>query len=142
MDFSIPEDLRSLRREPRRLIDTEVTPFDGVFEEEDESLRRHSMPMRPESMAGSGSTCQEIAFSSRKWQARTSPALTVTALNTQAASKGLELHGSQIRRRLPNGASGRAAATLIGSLSPTLCISLSALGAHSCECPFALAVNH
>jgi len=119
MDFSIPEDLRALKRDLRRLVDTELKPFDAVIEEEGQIPSRALDAMRAFGLFGSHTpreygglgldmlgNCLLI-----EEMARAHIAYFYTySMNVHIASKGIELHGSETQRQrwLPDLASGRA----------------------------------
>jgi acyl-CoA dehydrogenase len=119
MDFSIPEDLRSLKRDLRRLVDTELKPFDALIEEEGQIPTQALDAMRAFGLFGSHTprkygglgldmlgNCLLI-----EEMARAHIAYFYTySMNVHIASKGIELHGSETQRQrwLPDLASGRA----------------------------------
>jgi alkylation response protein AidB-like acyl-CoA dehydrogenase len=88
MDFSVPESLRSLRKSLRQLVETELKPHDATIEENGhippqalDAIRAFgcTAATRRSVMAGSASTCWEIALLSRKLRVRTSRTSTPTA---------------------------------------------------------------
>src|SRR5262245_44978668 len=119
MDFSIPENLVSLRTGLRHLVETVLKPHDAVIEEKGEIPPQALEAIRAFGLFGSNTpkrygglgldmlgTCLAI-----EEMARAHIAYFYTySMNVHIASKGIELHGSEAQRQrwLPRLASGRA----------------------------------
>jgi hypothetical protein len=64
MDFWIPDNLRSLRKSLRQLVDTELKPHDAAIEESGQipAQALDAAATRQSAMAGSASTCLETVW--------------------------------------------------------------------------------
>jgi acyl-CoA dehydrogenase len=119
MDFSIPADLVSLKRNLRHLVETELKPHDAAIEERGEIPPQALDAIRAFGLYGSNTpqrygglgldmlgNCLAI-----EEMARAHIAYFYTySMNVHIASKGIELHGTEAQRQrwLPRLASGRA----------------------------------
>ncbi|MFO1108130.1 MAG: acyl-CoA dehydrogenase family protein [Bradyrhizobium sp.] len=119
MDFSIPEGVRSLRKDLRNLVETDLKPRDAEIEESGlippqalDAIRDFGLfgSNTPREYGGLGldmlGNCLLI-----EEMARAHIAYFYTySMNVHIASKGIELHGSETQRRrwLPRLASGNA----------------------------------
>jgi acyl-CoA dehydrogenase len=118
MDFSIPDNLRSLRKSLRQLVETELKPHDAAIEESGQIPAQALDAIRALGLYGSNTpkrygglgldmlgNCLAI-----EEMARAHIAYFYTySMNVHIASKGIELYGSEAQRQrwLPGLASGR-----------------------------------
>jgi acyl-CoA dehydrogenase len=118
MDFSVPEELLSLRKSLRQLVETELKPHDGAIEKNGQippqaldAIRAFGLygSNTPRRYGGLGLSMLGNCFAIAE-MARAHIAYFYTySMNVHIASKGIELHGSEVQcqRWLPGLASGR-----------------------------------
>jgi alkylation response protein AidB-like acyl-CoA dehydrogenase len=118
MDYSIPDNLRSLRESLRHLVENELKPHDAAIEETGQIPPRALEALRAFGLYGSNTpkrygglgldmlgNCLAIEEVARAHIAY----FYTYSMNVHIASKGIELHGSEAQRQrwLPGLASGR-----------------------------------